>query len=279
MTEHTHLLDALAPGHAALLHGLGRPVAYSEGVQLFAHGDEADRFWIITTGVVGLVPGVSGARAAAFETFGPGELLGWSWVVPPYRWRYGARALSEVTAREFPAPQVRDLCERRPDFGVALLRHVTEIIGTRLTAARGALLSAAHPHPPALPAELPQLPRVGAVMATSPVALGRSATRPEIVRALRDWRMTALPVLAGDGRVIGVVTDTDLLHRAEPTTAEELMTTPALTVHVDTPLQAAAEVMAQRRVRQLPVTDAEGRLSGMISRGDILAALLHPAPH
>ncbi|MEV7144109.1 CBS domain-containing protein [Streptomyces tauricus] len=128
------------------------------------------------------------------------------------------------------------------------------------------------------------------------VAVGREAPFKEIVELLGQWKVSAVPVLAGEGRVIGVVSEADLLPKEEfrdvgdqvadrdgdpaernkalGLTAGELMSSPAVTVHPDATLSEAARIMARRRVKRLPVVDAIGLLRGVVSRGDLLKVFL-----
>ncbi|MCQ4084812.1 CBS domain-containing protein [Streptomyces sp. RB6PN25] len=137
---------------------------------------------------------------------------------------------------------------------------------------------------------------VSDVMTQTVVAVGPNASFKEIVRTMEQWKVSALPVLEGEGRVIGVVSEADLLPKQEfrdsdpsrieqtarladlakagATTAEELMSTPALTVHADATLAQAARVMAHGRIKRLPVIDAEGHLAGVVSRSDLLKVFL-----
>jgi CBS-domain-containing membrane protein len=130
------------------------------------------------------------------------------------------------------------------------------------------------------------------------VAVGRDALFKEIVRTMEQWKVSALPVLGGDGRVIGVVSEADLLPKEEfhegatslyeqrqrlpdvakagAVTAEELMSTPAVTVHSDATLAQAARIMAVKHVKRLPVIDDEGMLQGIVSRADLLKVFLRP---
>jgi predicted transcriptional regulator len=118
---------------------------------------------------------------------------------------------------------------------------------------------------------------------------------------MEQWQVSALPVLEGDGRVIGVVSEADLLPKEEfrdsgpdrftqlqrlsdlakagAVSAEELMSTPAVTVHADATLAEAARIMAMRHVKRLPVVNAEGVLEGVVSRGDLLKVFLRPDNH
>ncbi|MDX3633425.1 CBS domain-containing protein [Streptomyces europaeiscabiei] len=146
---------------------------------------------------------------------------------------------------------------------------------------------------------MPETPHiVSDVMTQTVVAVGRNAQFKEIVRTMEQWRVSALPVLEGEGRVIGVVSEADLLPKEEfhegdmglyeqrqrlpdvakagGLTAEELMSTPAITVHSDATLAQAARIMAVRHVKRLPVIDSEGMLQGIVSRADLLKVFLRP---
>ncbi|GAA2675971.1 CBS domain-containing protein [Streptomyces aculeolatus] len=137
---------------------------------------------------------------------------------------------------------------------------------------------------------------VSDVMTQTVVAVGPEASFKEIVAAMRKWRVSALPVLEGDGRVVGVVSEADLLRKEEyrdsplpvadparwpdgivkagAVVARGLMTTPAVSVRADATLAEAARAMALRRLKRLPVVDGEGRLTGIVSRGDLLKVFL-----
>ncbi|OIJ68673.1 CBS domain-containing protein [Streptomyces mangrovisoli] len=138
---------------------------------------------------------------------------------------------------------------------------------------------------------MPESPyTVSDVMTHTVVAVGSEAHFKEIVELLDQWKVSALPVLAGEGRVVGVVSEADLLPKEEfrdteegdlmarakasALTAAELMTAPAVTVHADAPLAEAARIMAHRHVKRLPVVDGVGLLQGVVSRGDLLKVFL-----
>ncbi len=131
---------------------------------------------------------------------------------------------------------------------------------------------------------------VSDVMTHTVVAVGSEAPFKEIVELLDQWKVSALPVLAGEGRVVGVVSEADLLLKEEfrdtdegdlaerakagAVTAGELMSAPAVTVHADASLAEAARIMARRHVKRLPVVDGVGLLQGVVSRGDLLKVFL-----
>ncbi|MGW1957873.1 CBS domain-containing protein [Streptomyces sp. NPDC001920] len=131
---------------------------------------------------------------------------------------------------------------------------------------------------------------VSDVMTHTVVAVGGKALFKEIVELFDQWKVSALPVLEGEGRVVGVVSEADLLpkeefrdtdmgdlkemEKAAGVTAGELMSTPAVTVHADASLAEAARIMARRHVKRLPVVDAVGVLQGVVSRSDLLKVFL-----
>ncbi|WP_329184813.1 cyclic nucleotide-binding domain-containing protein [Actinacidiphila glaucinigra] len=139
-TTTTGLLDALPPETRGRLLELARDVSFPARARIFEEGHRADRFWIIRTGSVALDLHVPGRQPAVVETLGPGDLLGCSWLFPPYSWHLGARTQSPVRADEFDATVVRALCEADPVFGRAVARRVAQIVAHRLQGARTRLL-------------------------------------------------------------------------------------------------------------------------------------------
>ena len=134
------------------------------------------------------------------------------------------------------------------------------------------------------------------VMTTQIVAVRRGATFKEMAAILRRYRISALPVIDGDQKVIGIVSEADLLvkealaHRgaidglvhhkevqkAEGVTADDLMTHPAVTVRPGDSVGHAARLMYRLRIKRLPVVNAGGGLVGLVSRTDLLAVYDRP---
>jgi CBS domain-containing protein len=123
-------------------------------------------------------------------------------------------------------------------------------------------------------------------MTTQVVAVKLGASFKEMAARLRRSRVSAFPVIDDDGKVIGVVSEADMLARqvlstsmlhrgeqkkAEGLTAGDLMTHPAITVSPEDSVEVAARLMYTLQVKRLPVTDRSGRLAGIISRADVLA--------
>ncbi|KRD09432.1 MULTISPECIES: cyclic nucleotide-binding domain-containing protein [unclassified Streptomyces] len=140
MTRATKLLTALPPPQRQRLMTLAREVSFPEDARIFEAGGTADRFWILRSGAVSLVQQVTSLRRVTVAGLGSGDLLGWSWLFPPYRWDFGAEAFSPVRAYEFEAQPVLKLCEEDPALGMTLVRIVAEILAHRLEMTRGKLM-------------------------------------------------------------------------------------------------------------------------------------------
>ncbi|MFG3255348.1 cyclic nucleotide-binding domain-containing protein [Streptomyces sp. NPDC048172] len=140
MLTKNRILASLPAGHGETLLRLSREVSFPRGATLFVEGDPADRFWILRSGTVALEAHVPGRCAQALDTLGHGDLVGWSWLFPPYRWHLSGRAVAPVHAYEFDARAVRELCEQDPVLGNAVSVAVARVVAHRLRAARSRLL-------------------------------------------------------------------------------------------------------------------------------------------
>ncbi|MET9886668.1 cyclic nucleotide-binding domain-containing protein [Streptomyces sp. NPDC006430] len=139
-------ITALPAEYRAHLMEQAREVNFAEGFRLFNEGGLADRFWIVKSGVVTLDLHVPGRQPAVVESLGPGELVGWSWMITPHRWQLGAEAMTPVRAYEFDAATVRKLMDDDPAFGSAIGNWVTQVLAHRLHAARVRLLDLYAPY-------------------------------------------------------------------------------------------------------------------------------------
>ncbi|MFD0033111.1 CBS domain-containing protein [Streptomyces sp. NPDC127172] len=137
---------------------------------------------------------------------------------------------------------------------------------------------------------------VSDVMTHTVATVGRRAPFKEIVQLMQDWQISALPVIEGEGRVVGVVSEADLLTKEElrdnpdaaylqlrqpvdvakagALAADDLMSSPAVTIRADATLAEASRTMAHEGVKRLPVVDEVGLLAGVVSRADLLKAFL-----
>jgi CRP/FNR family transcriptional regulator, cyclic AMP receptor protein len=133
-------LRGLPGGHLSSLAAACTHVAVPAGRRLFDEGQTASRFWLIDAGQVTLDVTVPGHGRVIIETLGRGDLVGLSWLQPPYQWRFGALATQPTEAFEFDARAVRAACDEDPSLGYELSRRLSAVIARRLQATRARLL-------------------------------------------------------------------------------------------------------------------------------------------
>lgn len=126
------LFAGLAPELAVSLTDGVRALHFEAGTRLFQEGGAADEFFLIRAGVVGLETRIPGRGAVLFATLGAGEMLGVSWLVPPYRWCFDARALATARCFGVDARRLRALCDQDHDLGYELLRRLSAQLVRRL---------------------------------------------------------------------------------------------------------------------------------------------------
>ena len=138
---------------------------------------------------------------------------------------------------------------------------------------------------------------VQAIMTTAVVTLSPEADLPEAARVLSEHKISGAPVIDAHCRVLGVVSDADLLAlagiprehtfrdlvryllgrplplRKTGTTVAEIMTAPAITVWPETTIREAAQLLSARRIKRLPVVDGQQRLVGIVARADIVKVI------
>jgi len=119
-----------------LIAGCGRNVTFAAGEQLFREGDAADTFFLVRHGLVGLDTYVPARGDVRTETLGPGEIVGWSWLVAPYRWHFSGRAVESIRATEFDGGCLRDKCRESSELGYQLLQRFAQLLVDRLQAVR-----------------------------------------------------------------------------------------------------------------------------------------------
>jgi CRP/FNR family cyclic AMP-dependent transcriptional regulator len=134
-------------GYVAVLSGAAKHIKVPARHRLFEEGGTADRFWLIQAGQVALDMHVPGRGLVVIETLGMGDVIGWSWLHPPYQWRLGAIAMRPTQAYEVDGPAVRQMCADDAGFGYELTRRFLTIVVNRLQATRTRLLDISS-HPP-----------------------------------------------------------------------------------------------------------------------------------
>jgi CRP-like cAMP-binding protein len=133
-------LRGLAPEHRATLVGCASNRVFAGGERIMREGEPADAFYVIRDGTVALETEVPGRGAIVLQTLHDGELLGWSWLVPPYRVAFDARSLGTTRAIALDGACLRGKCEADPALGYALLKILSTVFVERLQDTRLRLL-------------------------------------------------------------------------------------------------------------------------------------------
>jgi CRP/FNR family transcriptional regulator, cyclic AMP receptor protein len=145
IAEHP-FLRGMPPGHLDALAEVGADVSYPAGHRIFEYGGYAGKFWLIQSGHVALDMQVPGQGRVFVDNVGMGELLGCSWLFPPYLWELGAVCTGPLRAFEFDAAAVRARCAADPLFGYELTRRLLRVFAKRLQRTRTRLTASSAAH-------------------------------------------------------------------------------------------------------------------------------------
>lgn len=126
----------LEEGFCKLVCGCAKNVRFEAGQYLFHEGEPANDFYLLRHGRVSLELHAPERGAVSFLTVGPGEIVGVSWLIPPYRWTFDARALELVRAISVDAACLRGKCEADHDLGYDMMKRFMPILVKRLQATR-----------------------------------------------------------------------------------------------------------------------------------------------
>jgi len=133
-------LKGLEPKYLKLIVGCASNARFNAGQYLFREGEEANQFYMIRQGKVAVQISAAQRGVIAVQTIGEGDILGWSWLIPPYRWRFDARALELTRAIALDGKCLRTKSEEDHDLGYELLKRFSSVIAERLEATRLQLL-------------------------------------------------------------------------------------------------------------------------------------------
>ncbi len=146
LAEHP-FLKGLEPNHIKILAGCASNVRFDVGQFILREGEDANNFYIIRHGKVAIELFAAERGAITIQTIGEGEILGWSWLIPPYRWRFDARAIEITRAIALDGKCLRTKCEQDHNLGYELLKHFAHVIALRMEATRLQLLDVYGVHP------------------------------------------------------------------------------------------------------------------------------------
>ncbi|HEY5578257.1 MAG TPA: cyclic nucleotide-binding domain-containing protein [Acidimicrobiia bacterium] len=136
----SNLLADLPGPEMRFLESVATEVGYSAGQVVFSEDEQADTFFIVAEGKVGLEIGAPGKSPMVIQTLGEGDLVGISWLFPPYRWQWTARTHTESVLVAFDAVKVRKECELDRELDSRVLRAVAAEAARRLHHTRLQLL-------------------------------------------------------------------------------------------------------------------------------------------
>jgi CRP/FNR family cyclic AMP-dependent transcriptional regulator len=133
-------LRGVRPDNLARLTPTAVAVKMPARHRIFEEGGHANRFWLIRSGAVTLGLDMPGRGLVVVQTLGRGDVLGWSWLFPPYLWSFGAVTTEPVEAFEFNGPAARAAFDADPCLGYEMTRRFVEVVAGRLQATRFRLL-------------------------------------------------------------------------------------------------------------------------------------------
>jgi CRP/FNR family transcriptional regulator, cyclic AMP receptor protein len=134
------VFEGLLPEALSLIAGCASNVHFDQGAVLFREGDQADTFFLVRHGSVALEMFVPARGSAVIETIEAGEVVGWSWLFPPYRWHFDVRALTPLRATVFDGACLRRKCDDDPALGYDLMSRFAQVLIERLQWTRLRLL-------------------------------------------------------------------------------------------------------------------------------------------
>jgi CRP-like cAMP-binding protein len=116
--------------------------AFSCGVNdyMAREGEPASAFYLLASGRASISTLLGARGSVTLQTVGPGDVVGWSWLLPPYVWQFDVRALEPVSGTKIDASELRITCEQDAELGYHLLKQLVAVVGDRLSACRIRLL-------------------------------------------------------------------------------------------------------------------------------------------
>ncbi len=139
LRQHPFVAD-LSDQHMHVLAGCASNVRFDDTSYLIREGELADKFFLLRSGRVALEIDMNERGPLRIQTVGPGEVLGWSWLIYPFRWHFNACAVTDVRVIALDGKCLRTKCENDHDFGYEMLKRLSHVMERRLEATRMQLL-------------------------------------------------------------------------------------------------------------------------------------------
>lgn len=137
--EHSFFQD-ISKDDLEFIAGCGKNVIFNEKEMIARPGNPADKFYLIRQGHAALILEIPPFKPFIYQTIGENEILGLSWLIPPYRWTVAVQAMQTLKAIEIDGACIREKCEKNPILGFKLMKHLVQILVSREEAARLHLL-------------------------------------------------------------------------------------------------------------------------------------------
>ena len=135
LQSHTIFSD-LQPAHIQVLADYAEEKQFAAGELLFNQEEPAEHFYVLIDGAIEVeVPAIAGPNLVV-QSLGADDVLGWSWLIPPYRWTFEAKATSDSKVIVFDGKSLLQYCEKNHHFGYSLMKHFAGLMSERLHAAR-----------------------------------------------------------------------------------------------------------------------------------------------
>jgi CRP/FNR family transcriptional regulator, cyclic AMP receptor protein len=134
------LLSDLTTAQLEKVAPIGHEVVFPAGRRIIEEGRPADRCWLVRSGQIALQIALPNNTASTVETLGRGDVLGWSWLLAPHRWRFDGVATEPVTAIELDAVRLRELTAQDCALGYSIAMRLGEALADRLQATRARLI-------------------------------------------------------------------------------------------------------------------------------------------
>lgn len=139
LAEHP-FFQGCAPDQIQLIATCAQNAYYKADMYLFHETETASTFYLLRSGKVALETSIPGPGMVTIETINAGEVVGWSWLFPPYRWHFSVRSVENVQATVFDGTCLRGKAEQDHHLGYALAMKFAEVMMRRLQATRLQLL-------------------------------------------------------------------------------------------------------------------------------------------
>lgn len=139
-TSQHPFLRSLSPEHLSIVLTNAKQVEFAEGEMILKEGDPASQFFLIESGRIRIETGTENGKSV--QTVGPGEVLGWSWMFPPFAWHFSAYAMEPTKCALLDGGHLLVTAEENPKFGFDLMRRISQVLVERLQATRKKMLSA-----------------------------------------------------------------------------------------------------------------------------------------